>query len=228
MKIFVCFKKDYKKIKINLQLHRHNRHGFGEFNLEIDENNDNYINVTCTDDLNSSNISTNTSNISDNLTKINTNTSDISDNSTSISANTSDISLNLSKINTNISDISSNLTKMNNIENNLIEVDDIYNETFTIQNFTLSDSNALFFYKTINLNFTTNGVIKINAKYNYLKNYNLTHIYRFYSNRKLFKEIKLKNTSNVINDKFEIHSIDTNAIDIGIYYENNTDNKKLI
>ena len=223
----ICFEKNYSKIKINLQLHRHNRHGFGKFNLEIDENNDNYMNVTCTDDLNSSNISINTSNISDNLTKINTNTSDISDNSTLISANTSDISLNLSKINTNISDISSNLTKMNNIENNLILVDDIYNETFTIKNFTLLDSTALFFYKTINSNFTTDGIIKIDAKYNYLNNYNLTHIYRFYSNKKLFKEIKLENTSNVVNHKFEIQSINSNSIDIGILYENNTNNKKI-
>ena len=111
------------------------------------------------------------------------------------------------------------------MENNLIEVDDIYNETFTIQNFTLSDRTALFYYKTINLNFTTNGIIKINAKYNYLENYNLTHIYRFYSNRKLFKEIKLENTSNV--DKFEIQSIDSTSIDIGIHYENNNDNKTI-
>ena len=219
----ICFKKDYKKIKINLQLHRHNRHGFGEFNLEIDENNDNYINVTCTDDLNSSNISdnsnlisTNTSNISDNSNLIGTNTSNISDNSNLIGTNTSNISSNKGLIETNTS-------KIKNIENNLIEVDDIYNETFTIQNFTLSDSTALFYYKTINLNFNTNGIIKIDAKFNYLENYNLAHIYRFYSNRKLFKEIKLENTSNV--DKFEIQSIDSDSIDIGIHYVNNIDNK---
>ena len=33
----ICFKKNYDKIKINLQLHRHNRHGAGNINLEIDD-----------------------------------------------------------------------------------------------------------------------------------------------------------------------------------------------
>ena len=256
----IYFKKNYKKIKIHLLLHRHNRHGYGSFNLEIDDNFDNHINITCTDDQkatdisdNSTSVETNTSSISDNSTSIetntssistnlgkintntssisdnkgliNTNTSSISDNSTLIETNTSSISTNLGKINTNTSSISDNkglievnASKINNMENNLIEVDNIYNETFTIQNFTLSGRTALFYYKTINLNFTTNGIIKINAKYNYLENYNLTHIYRFYSNRKLFKEIKLENTSNV--DKFEIQSIDSTSIDIGIHYEN--------
>ena len=32
----ICFKQNYKKIKLNLQLHRHNRHGIGNINLEID------------------------------------------------------------------------------------------------------------------------------------------------------------------------------------------------
>ena len=177
-------------------------------------------------------INTNTSNISDNSNSIGTNTSNISDNSNSIGTNTSNISDNSNSIGTNTSNISSNkglietnISKIKNIENNLIEVDDIYDETFTIQNFTLLDSTALFYYKTINLNFTTNGIIRINAKYNYLNNYNLTHIYRFYSNRKLFIEITLENTSNV--DKFEIQSIDSNAIDIGIHYVNNINNKTI-
>ena len=189
-------------------------------------------------------INKNTSNISDNLGLINTNTSNISDNKKLIETNTSSISSNKNLINTNTSSISSNKNLINtntssitnnkglielngskifNMENNLIEIDDIYNETFTIQNFTLSDRTALFYYKTINLNFTTNGIIKINTQYNYLENYNLIHIYRFYNNRKLFKEIKLKNISNV--DKFEIKSIDATQIDIGIHYENNNDNK---
>ena len=38
----IYFKKNYNKIKIVLELHRHNRHGFGNINLEIDNNN-NYI-----------------------------------------------------------------------------------------------------------------------------------------------------------------------------------------
>ena len=52
----------------------------------------------------------------------------------------------------------------------------------------------------------TNGIIKIDAKYNYFENYNLTHIYKFYKNKKIFKEIKLDNISNIVNDKFEIQN----------------------
>ena len=111
----ICFKKNYKKIKINLQLHRHNRHGYGSFNMEIDDNYDNYINITCTDDQkaadisdNSTSIETNTSDISSNKGLIETNASDISDNSTSIETNTSDISDNKGLIDTNESNISDN------------------------------------------------------------------------------------------------------------------------
>ena len=32
----IYLKKNYKKIKIVLELHRHNRHGYGNINLEID------------------------------------------------------------------------------------------------------------------------------------------------------------------------------------------------
>ena len=111
----ICFKKNYKKIKIYLLLHRHNRHGYGSFILEINENNDNYINLACTDDQNAVSISTNTglietntSSISDNSNSISTNTSSISNNSTLIDTNTSSISSNKGLIETNTSSISDN------------------------------------------------------------------------------------------------------------------------
>ena len=231
----IFLKQDYNKIKIVLELHRHNRHGFGNIDLEIVDDNENYIKIeyiergfldnthlvnlnTGSISTNSGRIDTNESNISDNKRLIETNTSSISDNKGLIETNTSSISDNKGLIEVNAS-------KINNMENNLIEVDDVYNETFTIQNFTLSSRTALFYYRTINLNFTTNGIIKINAKYNYLENYNLTHIYRFYNNRSLFKEIKIENTSNI--DNFEIQSIDSTSIDIGIHYDNNIDNKMI-
>ena len=69
----ICFKKNYKKIKINLQLHRHNRHGVGNIDLEIDDN-DNYINIDYLDRNNSSNLEKINTDISSNLGKINTNT----------------------------------------------------------------------------------------------------------------------------------------------------------
>ena len=190
----ICFKKNYNKIKIILQLHRHNRHGVGNINLEIDDDNENYINIDYVDRNN----------------------------------NTESISTNLEKINTNTASISTNLEKINDIENNLIVFDNIYNKTFTIGNFTSISNTIIFFYETINFNFTTNGIIKIDAKYNYPKNYNLTHIYKFYNNKKIFKEIKLDNISNIVNDKFEIQAIDSTAIDIGIFYETNTGGNKEI
>ena len=45
----IYFKKNYKKIKVILLLHRHNRHGIGTINLEIDDDNENYININYVD-----------------------------------------------------------------------------------------------------------------------------------------------------------------------------------
>ena len=62
----ICFKKNYKKIKLNLQLHRHNRHGVGNIDLEIDDDNENYINIDYLDKNNEEKIDTNKNNISSN------------------------------------------------------------------------------------------------------------------------------------------------------------------
>ena len=71
------------------------------------------------------------------LSKIGDNENNISSNSGLISTNTSNISDNSGKIGTNTSNISSNLSKITNIENNLIIVNDIYNETFNISRFSV-------------------------------------------------------------------------------------------
>ena len=65
----ICFKKNYK-IKLNLQLHRHIRHGVGNIDLEIDDN-ENYLNIEYLDRNNNENIKKNKNNISTNLKKIN-------------------------------------------------------------------------------------------------------------------------------------------------------------
>ena len=109
----IFLKQNYNKIKIVLELHRHNRHGVGNINLEIDNG---YIKIEYIEKGfldNSQLINLNTGSISTNLGKINTNTSDISDNSGKINTNTSSISTNLGKINTNTSSISTNLGKIN-------------------------------------------------------------------------------------------------------------------
>ena len=54
----------HKKIKVNLSLHRHNRHGKGDIHLEIDDDSINYI------DKNNEDIEKNKNNISTNLEKI--------------------------------------------------------------------------------------------------------------------------------------------------------------
>ena len=74
----ICFKKNYNKIKINLQLHRHNRHGVGNINLEIDD--DSYINI----DYRNERVNKNKKDISTNLIKINSNEDDILSNSSEI------------------------------------------------------------------------------------------------------------------------------------------------
>ena len=116
----IYFKKNYNKIKIVLELHRHNRHGFGNINLEIDNNN-NYVKLDYIEKGfldNSHLINLNTGSISTNSGKIDKNTSDISTNLGKIDKNTSDISKintntsNSGKINTNTSSISTNLGKI--------------------------------------------------------------------------------------------------------------------
>ena len=123
----ICFKKNYNKIKINLQLHRHNRHGAGNINLEIDD--ESYINIDYLDRNNDEQVDTNTKDISSNLGKINTNVTDISSNLGKIDGNinaiklinknsqdnSNDISNNKGLISANTSSISSNLNKINNI-----------------------------------------------------------------------------------------------------------------
>ena len=58
-------------------MHRHNRHGVGNINLEIDDDNENYINIDYVDRNNEERINTNKNNISTNLIKINSNEDDI-------------------------------------------------------------------------------------------------------------------------------------------------------
>ena len=107
--IFVYILKKYTKIKIILLLHRHNRHGLGNINLEIDDDNINYI------DKNNEDIEKNKNDISSNLIKINGNVGDISSNLGKINTNEGNISSNSGKITTNEGNISSNLGKINNI-----------------------------------------------------------------------------------------------------------------
>ena len=66
----IYFLKNYDKIKVILLLHRHNRHGLGNINLEIDSDSINYININYIDKINED-IEKNKNDISTNLIKIN-------------------------------------------------------------------------------------------------------------------------------------------------------------
>ena len=146
----ICFKKNYKKIKLNLQLHRHNRHGVGNIDLEIDDN-ENYINIDYLDRNNSSNLEKINTDISSNLGKINT--------------NKNDISTNLIKINSNKDDILYNLNEINYLKNNkstqyLKNVDNIlfYNKKTQI------DFRNNYYNKKFELNANKNDFIEINLR----------------------------------------------------------------
>ena len=83
---YVTFNNNYNKITIILYLFRVYRHGAGNLNLKII--NENFVNITYLDKNDISlKINTNKNNISSNLSKINT--------------NEGNISINLGKINTN-------------------------------------------------------------------------------------------------------------------------------
>ena len=85
----------------------------------------------------------------------------------------------------------------------------------------------------INSNLTTDGIIKIDANYNYSydKTNNFSHIYKFYNNYQKFKEVKLNHNiiSNVVNDKFDIRGVNSTKINLLIYLvNNNRDNKSSV
>ena len=149
----VCFKKNYKKIKLNLQLHRVNRHGLGNINLEIDDDNENYINIDYVDRNN------------DNNEKIDTNTEFISTNLEKIDKNKSNISTNLIKINSNEDDILYNLNEINYLKNNNSKsyLKNIYNILFYDKK-TQIDFRNIFYGKEFDVNSNKNDFIEIAFK----------------------------------------------------------------
>ena len=95
----IFLKQDYNKIKIVLELHRHNRHGFGNIDLEIDNNYENYIKIEYIEQ-----------GFLDNSHLVNLNTGSISTNSGKIDKNISSISFNKDLIDKNTSNIASSIS----------------------------------------------------------------------------------------------------------------------
>ena len=123
---------------------------------------------------------------------------------------------------------------MNNIENDMnIKIrKDIYKKTYVIPNMSTNYNSKNIADIYINSKFTTDGIIKIDANYNYSydKNNNFSHVYKFYNNGKGFKEVRLNHNiiSNVVNDKFDIQGINSTKINILIYLVSNNKSNKTI
>ena len=132
----IYFKKNYDKIKVILLLHRHNRHGLGNIDLEIDGDNDNYININYIDK-----------------------------NNEDIEKNKKDISSNLIKINSNEDDRLYNLSEINNIKNNSSKsyLKNVYNILFYDKKTQVSFRNY-FYEKVFDVNASINDFIEMSFK----------------------------------------------------------------
>ena len=194
----ICFKKNYNKIKINLQLHRHNRHGAGNINLEIDD--DSYINIDYLDRNNEERINT----------------------------NKNDISTNLIKINSNEDDILTNLNEINYLKKNIFKsyLKNVYNILFYNNNEQISFKDEIFYEKIFDINASKNDFLemsfKIELEYrnindrNYVKN--IYEILDENNNRLYIKTIS--------NDEYSYFS-NRVIIDENIFYNFNKDIKKI-
>ena len=192
----ICFKKNYNKIKINLQLHRHNRHGVGNINLEIDD--DSYINIDYLD----------------------------RNNEERIDINKKDISTNLIKINSNEDSILTNLNEINYLKNNNSYLKNVYNILFYNNNEQISFKDEIFYEKIFNVDAAINDFMEMSFKIaleyrnindrNYVKN-----IYEILDGND--NSLYIKSASNSEYSYFSNRVI----IDENIFYNFNKDIKKI-
>ena len=232
----IFLKQNYNKIKIVLELHRHNRHGFGNIDLEIDNDYENYIKIEYIEQGfldNSHLVNLNIGSISTNSGLINTNASNISDNKDLIDTNTSSISSNKNLITTNTSDISdnkdlitANTSTISDIEKGVELLIEPYNETFPISNRTIITNRQILFEKIIDFDFSGLGVFNILTLCNYDK-YNFTHEYHFLNNNELIFKKSIDVLSTEVKDEFKFKSIDTSSLKIILYLTDNDTNEKI-
>ena len=98
-------------------------------------------------------------------------------------SNLEKIDANITDIKQNQKDIENNLEKINTIESDItysIKKNIILDKKYPIENFSENRSNNVEIFK-INLDtqFSDDGILKINAKYNYTDNTNFSHVYKF-------------------------------------------------
>ena len=223
----IYFLKNYDKIKVILLLHRHNRHGLGNINLEIDDDSINYININYIDK-----------------------------NNRDIEKNKNNISSNLININTNKDNIAFNLNEINNIKKNKSTqyLKNVYNLLFYDSKKQISFKDKIFYEKVFDINANINNFVEIKFKIdleyrrindrNHIKNIyeildendNSLNIksasnneYSYFSNRVIInEEIFYTFTKNIKKIKFIIkfQKISSSSI-IYLYYIKN-DNYRLI
>ena len=133
----IYFKKNYDKIKVILLLHRHNRHGLGNIDLEIDDDSNNYININY-----------------------------IEKNNEDIEKNKNNISTNLINIRGNEDNIASNLSEINYLKNNKSTqyLKNVYNILFYDSKKQISFKHDIFYEKVFDVNSSINDFIEMNFK----------------------------------------------------------------
>ena len=159
---YVTFNNNYNKISILLYLFRLYRHGTGNFNLELI--NENFVNVSYLDKNDISlKIEKNKNDISSNLGKIDTNENNISSNLGKINTNISDISTNLIKVNSNEDDILYNLNEINYLKNNNSTqyLKNVYNILFYESKTQIDFRKDIFYEKVFDINAGINDFVEI-------------------------------------------------------------------
>ena len=148
---YVTFNNNYNKITILLYLFRVYRHGSGNFNLELV--NENFVNITYLDK-------------NDISLKIEKNKSDISSNLEKIDENKNDISTNLIKINSNEDDIAYNLNEINYLKDNKSTqyLKNIYNILIYDSKTQIDFRENIFYEKIFDVNASINDFIEISFK----------------------------------------------------------------
>ena len=194
----IYFKKNYDKIKVILLLHRHNRHGLGNIDLEIDDDSNNYININY-----------------------------IEKNNEDIEKNKNNISTNLINIRGNEDNIASNLSEINNIKNNSSKsyLKNVYNILFYDKKTQVSFRNY-FYEKVFDVNASINDFIEMSFKIS-LQYENISERAYVKTLYELFDEndnsLYIKSVSN---DDYSYYS-NKIFIDENIFYNFNKNIKKI-
>ena len=192
------FKKNYDKIKVILLLHRHNRYGLGNINLEINDDSNNYININY-----------------------------IEKNNEDIEKNKNDILSNLISINGNEDNIAYNLNEINNIKNNSSKsyLKKVYNILFYDKK-TQINFRDYFFEKVFDVNASINDFIEMSFKIS-LQYENISERAYVKTLHELFDEnnnsLYIKSVSN---DDYSYYS-NKIFIDESIFYNFNKSIKKI-